>query len=221
MKYFMSILVLLMMSYSAPVFGQRIVTIRWGGNMTQILGLESLGHPRKSISIGVSIAIPIQDRFSLQFSGDYMPKGGLRDNIHYGIIELDIDYIEFSGLGAITIFAPSGAPSFSILAGPTIAFKTRHEGEDQLGWRYGGRKRHFEFKTVDFGLAGGIGTQIPFFFDELVVKAELLYTRGIRSINTTRVYAVILNYDTKTITEENLSMINHAISFTVGFGFPF
>ena len=218
MKYF--ILTLLILSCSAPAFGQHIATVRWGGNMTKIGGLESTGSPRRSTKIGASVTIPIQGRFSFLVGGDYVPKG-VRENEYYGIIELAIDYIEFSGLGAITIFAPSRAPSLSILAGPTIAFKIRHEGEDQLGWRYGGRERHFEFKTVDFGLAGGIGTQIPFFLDELVVKAELLYTRGIGSINTTRVYAVILNYDTKTITEENLSMINHALSFTVGFGFPF
>ena len=44
MKYAMSILVLLIMSYSAPIFGQHIVAIRWGGNMTKIGGFDSSGY---------------------------------------------------------------------------------------------------------------------------------------------------------------------------------
>lgn len=222
MKYFMSILALLMLFYSAPAYGQSesIVAIRWGGNMTTISGLEVGGTSRTGIKIGISATIPIQERFSLLFGTDYVPKG-VREHLHYGITELAIDYIEFSGLGNLTIFAPSRGPSLSILAGPTIAFKVRHEGEDPLGRRYGGREQFFEFKTVDFGLAGGIGTQIPFFDDQLAVKAELLYTLGIRAINTTRVYAIIQHYDTRTIEEKSLSMTNHAISFTVGLGYLF
>ena len=122
MKYVMSILVLLTMFYSAPIFGQSIVTIRWGGNLTKLGGLVRIGQPRKSISMGVSVAIPIRDRFSLQFSGDYMPKG-VREDLHYGHLILDIDYVEFSGLGIVTIISPRRAPSLFILAGPTVAFK--------------------------------------------------------------------------------------------------
>ena len=213
MKYFMSILVLLIMSYSAPIFGQRIVTVRWGGNMTQILGLESLGHPRKSIRMGVSVVIPIRDRFNLQIGGDYVPKGGLRDNIHYGIIELDIDYIELSGLGIVTIISPRRAPSLSILAGPTVAFKVRNEGEDPLASRYGGGS--FDFKTVDFGIAGGIGTQMAI-SKTLTVSAQLRYTLGIRSINKTTFY--IIDYDSHTAEKRGLT--NHTISFCIGLGFP-
>ena len=211
MKYVMSILVLLTMFYSAPIFGQSIVTIRWGGNLTKLGGLVRIDQPRKSISMGVSVAIPIRDRFSLQFGGDYVPKG-VREDLHYGHLILDIDYVEFSGLGIVTIISPRRAPSLSILAGPTVAFKVRNEGEDPLASRYGGGS--FDFNTLDFGIAGGIGTQMAI-SKTLTVSAQLRYTLGIRSINKT-VFYVINAQDGA----EKRGLTNHAISFCIGLGFP-
>ena len=211
MKYAMSILVLLIMSYSAPVFGHPIVTVRWGGNLTKLGGLVSFSQPRKSISMGVSVAIPIRDRFNLQFGGDYVPKG-VRDDLHYGHLILDIDYIEFSGLGIVTIISPRRAPSLSILAGPTVALKVRNEGEDPLARRYGGGS--FNFKTLDFGISGGIGTQMAI-SKAMIVKAQLRYTLGIRSINKTVFY--VINAQDRA---EKRGLTNHAISFCIGLGFP-
>ena len=74
MKYFVGILVL-MISYSAPIFGQSIVAVRGGTNLTNIRGTEVANTVRKSVRMGVSIVIPIRGRFSLQFGGDYVPKG--------------------------------------------------------------------------------------------------------------------------------------------------
>ena len=59
MKYAMSILVLLIMSSSAPIFGQHIVGVQWGGNMTKIGGFDHQGAPRRSMRIGTSVTIPI------------------------------------------------------------------------------------------------------------------------------------------------------------------
>ncbi len=214
MRYFVSILVFLMMSYFAPIFGQPTVTIRWGGNLTKLGGLVTISESRKSISMGVSVAIPIRDRFSLQFSGDYVPKG-VREYAHYGHLILDIDYVEFSGLGIVTIISPRRAPSFSILLGPTVAFKVKNEGEDPLARRYGGGS--FNFKTLDFGIAGGIGTQMAI-SKTLTVSAELRYTLGIRSINKTAFY--VINVQARTAEAEKRGLINHAISFCIGLGFP-
>ena len=214
MKYAMSILVLLTMSYSAPIFGQHIVAVRWGGNMTTIGGFDHHSTPRRSMRIGTSVTIPIQDRFSLQARGDYIPKGAGKNYI-YHYFGLHIDYIELSGLGVLTIFAPSRGPSLSILAGPTIAFKITNRGEEILARRYGQGQDRFEFKSMDFGFAGGIGTQIAI-FRPLIVTTEILYTRSIRSINKTTFY--IIDFDSHTA--EKRGLMNHALSFSVGLGFP-
>ena len=214
MKYAMSILVLLMMSYSAPIFGQHIVAVRWGGNMTTIGGFDHQGTPRRSMRIGASVTIPIQDRFSLQARGDYIPKGAGKNYI-YHYFGLHIDYIELSGLGVLTIFAPSRGPSLSILAGPTIAFKISNRGEEILAKRFGQGQDRFDFKSMDFGFAGGIGTQIAI-FKPWIVTTEILYTRSIRSINKTTFY--IIDFDSHTA--EKRGLMNHALSFSVGLGFP-
>ena len=213
MRYF--IFILLALSCSVPAYGQPIVAVRWGGNLTKLGGLVTFSEPRKSISMGVSVAIPIRDRFSLQVGGDYVPKG-VREYGHYGHLKLDIDYVEFSGLGIVTLIAPHRAPSLSILAGPTVAFKVRNEGEDPLARRYGGGA--FHFKTLDFGIAGGIGTQMTI-SKAMIVKAQLRYTLGIRSINKTTFYVYVI--DVQDRGAEKRGLTNHAISFCIGIGFPY
>ncbi|MYB57023.1 MAG: hypothetical protein F4X51_11580 [Gemmatimonadetes bacterium] len=217
MKYAMSILVLLIMSYSAPIFGQHIVAIRWGGNMTKIGGFDHHGAPRRSMRIGASVTVPIQNRFSLQAHGDYVPKGAGEDDFYY-YTGLYIDYIELSGLGAFTVFAPSrgSSLSMSILAGPTIAFKIKNRGEEILAKRYGQGQDRFDFKSIDFGFAGGIGTQIAI-FKPWIVTTEILYTRSIQSINKTTFY--IVDYDSHTA--EKRGLMNHALSFSIGLGFSY
>ena len=215
MKYAMSILVLLIMSYSAPIFGQHIVAVRWGGNMTTIGGFNHQGTPRRSMRIGTSVTIPIQNRFSLQAHGDYVPKGAQEDEVYY-YFGLHIDYIELSGLGVFTVFAPSRGPSLSILAGPTIAFKISNRGEEILAKRFGQGQDRFDFKSIDFGFAGGIGTQIAI-FKPWIVTTEILYTRSIQSINKTTFY--IVNYDSHTA--EKRGLMNHALSFSIGLGFSY
>ncbi len=215
MKYAMSILVLLIMSYSAPIFGQHIVAVRWGGNMTTIGGFNHQGTPRRSMRIGTSVTIPIQNRFSLQAHGDYVPKGAQEDEVYY-YFGLHIDYIELSGLGVFTVFAPSRGPSLSILAGPTIAFKISNRGEEILAKRFGQGQDRFDFKSIDFGFAGGIGTQIAI-FKPWIVTTEILYTRSIQSINKTTFY--IVDYDS--YTAEKRGLMNHALSFSIGLGFSY
>ena len=215
MRYFMGILVLVVLSYSAPIFGQHIVAVRWGGNMTTIGGFDHRSTPRRSMRIGTSVTIPIQDRFSLQARGDYIPKGAGKNYI-YHYFGLHIDYIELSGLGVLTIFAPSRGPSLSILAGPTIAFKITNRGEEILAKRFGQGQDRFDFKSMDFGFAGGIGTQIAI-FKPLIITTEILYTRSIRSINKTTFY--IIDFDSHTA--EKRGLMNHALSFSVGLGFSY
>ena len=207
MKYFMSILVLAFLFCSAPIFGQTEFAIRGGWNLTNFSGkVTYFGIARESVKIGASMTIPMWNRLSLQFGGDYVSKGA-DSFIDY---KIHVDYIEYSGLATVTLIVPRRLPSFSILIGPTAAFKVRTQGTDELARRYW--RDQFEFKTLDFGIAGGIGMQMAI-SDAMILKAELLWTEGIRSINKTAPYDPNFNAET--------SIKNRAISACVGLGFPY
>ena len=203
MKYF--IFILLMLSCSASAFGQHTATVRWGFVMTKIDGDSYFSGlsitPRKSVRIGASIDVPIRDRLSLQIGGDYVPKGAEDPALYGSGVKLHIDYIEFSGLGVFWLLPPRRTPSLFMLAGPTVAFKVRAD-EKNFFLRTYPENYSQDLKAMDFGIAGGIGAQIPI-LKAIAIKAELLYTLGIQSVNNA-----------------TFNMKNHAISFCIGLGFP-
>ncbi len=211
MKYFMCILILIAVSYPTLTFGQPSIAIRGGANLTTFGGDVTHVHgSRRSLKIGTSVAISIRDQFQLQIGGDYVSKGAKLYFLDES--EIKIDYVEFSGLANIALISPRRAPSLSILIGPTVAFKVRSEGEDQIATRYWIDR--FMFKTLDFGITGGIGTEIGI-FKIMVFRTELLYTRSIRSTNVTVIY------DPNYSEEEPTNMTNRTISLCIGLGFPY
>ena len=210
MRYFMGILILAVLSYPASILGQPTLSVREGLNLATLSGEIMDRRPvnaRATLKMGVSGTFPVRGRFGFQLNGDYVQKGA-HDFLDDSSIE--VDYIEFSGLVNITLISPYRAPSLFILAGPSVAFKVRSEGEGQLArihWR-----DRFEFKTTDFGIIVGLGTQMTF-SEEMIIKAELLYTEGIRSINKTAPYDPNVNAET--------SIKNRGVSVCVGLGFPY
>lgn len=202
MKYFMTTLILLVLSF--PVFGQQAVNVRLGYGLAKIEGYPIMpGQPRGSTRLGGSIDIPVRERSGLQIGGDYVRKGA--KGHEYEDSEIRIDYIEFSGLWAFYL----RKPSLFLIAGPTIAFKVRSEGEGHI-------TPDFEFKAVDFGIAGGIGTQVPI-GERATVRTEILYSGSIGPTNKTHLYYPRQNRD-GTTTELRQSLRNHAIFLLVGFG---
>ena len=212
MKHFMSILVLLM-AFSTPVFGQHTVSVRWSGNLTIITGLHG-GTAHRSIGIGAFVSMPLQNRFSIQVGCDYVQKGITNDS-YYNSLSLVLNYLEFSGIGVVAILSPRPTFSLSILAGPTLAIKVNHRGEEPLSKRF--NRDPFEFHTLDFGITGGVGLQTK--IQEMIIKTELRYTRGIRSINKSTFYILELDYENETVIEELGRMKNQAISFSISLGF--
>ena len=216
MRHFVSILIFFMISYSVPVFGQPTFTVRGGvnattlsaartvnlttssGNVFKFSPLDQGQRRRASIRIGAAVVIPAWNRLSLQFGGDYVQKGARESLRDY---EVNIDYIEFSGLAIIALISPRRAPSLSILIGPMLAFKVKSVLTGLVS--YQGDLP--EFSHQDYGIVGGIGTQMAI-FGAMTVKAELLYTRNFRPVH-------------KTTGPPGLT--NRAISFTVGLSFPF
>ena len=210
MRYFMGILIFAVLSYPASILGQPTLSVREGLNLATLSGeIMDRGpvNARATLKMGVSGTFPVRGRFGFQLNGDYVQKGAY-DSLYDFIIE--VDYIEFSGLVNITLISSYRAPSLSILAGPSVAFKVRSEGEGQLARRHW--RDRFEFKTTDFGIIVGLSTQMTF-SEAMVIKAELLYTEGIRSINKTAPYDPNVNAET--------SIKNRGFSVCVGLGFPY
>ena len=210
MRYFMGILIFAVLSYPASILGQPTLSIREGLNLATLSGEIMDRRPvntRATLKMGVSGTFPVRGRFGFQLNGDYVQKGA-HDSLYDSIIE--VDYIEFSGLVNITLISPYHAPSLFIFAGPSVAFKVRSEGEGQLARRHS--RDRFEFKTTDFGIIVGLGTQMTF-SEAMIIKAELLYTEGIRSINKTAPYDPNFNAET--------SIKNRGFSVCVGLGFPY
>ncbi len=210
MRYFMGILIFAVLSYPTSMLGQPTLSVREGLNLATLSGeIMDRGpvNARATLKMGVSGTFPVRGRFGFQLNGDYVQKGA-HDSLYDFIIE--VDYIEFSGLVNITLISSYRAPSLSILAGPSVAFKVRSEGEGQLARRHW--RDRFEFKTTDFGIIVGLGTQMTF-SEAMVIKAELLYTEGIRSINKTAPYDPNVNAET--------SIKNRGFSVCVGLGFPY
>ena len=206
----MGILIFAVLSYPASISGQPTFSVREGLNLATLSGEIMDRRPvnaRATLKLGISGTFPVRGRFGFQLNGDYVQKGA-HDFLYDFIIE--VDYIEFSGLVNITLISPYHAPSLSILAGPSVAFKVRSEGEGQLARRHG--RDRFEFKTTDFGIIAGLGTQMTF-SEAMIIKAELLYTEGIRSINKTAPYDPNFNAET--------SIKNRGFSACVGLGFPY
>ena len=212
MRYFMDILIFAVLSYPTSIIGQPTLSVREGLNLATLSGeIMDRGpvNARATLKMGVSGTFPVRGRFGFQLNGDYVQKGA-HDSLYDFIIE--VDYIEFSGLVNITLISPYRAPSLSILAGPSVAFKVRSEGEGQLARRHW--RDRFEFKTTDFGIIVGLGTQMTF-SEAMIIKAELLYTEGIRSINKT------IFDDPNYRMEKANSIRNRALSACVGLGFPY
>lgn len=212
MRYFMGILIFAVLSYPASMLGQPTLSVREGLNLATLSGEIMDRRPvnaRATFKMGVSGTFPVRGRFGFQLNGDYVQKGA-HDFLYDFIIE--VDYIEFSGLVNITLISPYHAPSLSILAGPSVAFKVRSEGEGQLARRHS--RDRFEFKTTDFGIIVGLGTQMTF-SEEMIIKVELLYTEGIQSINKT------IFDDPNYRMEKTNSIRNRALSACVGLGFPY
>ncbi len=208
MRYFMSALIAMATLYCTPVFGQSSVFLRGGVNLAGLAGNapERQGF-HQNMKIGLSVVVPLRERVGLQIGAGYVSKGA-KTHVN-GDNGIHIDYIELSGLGNIEV--KSSTPSLFLLIGPTMAFKVNSKGGDYLlgSWQ---EEKKFEFKALDFGIAGGMGTQLlsPF-------RVVFLYTMGIRSVNKTD-FLILLGTAENTVTEQEGRMINHTMSLSIGLG---
>ena len=209
-----SVIALVAMNFPIPIFGQTTLAIRGGMSRATMSGSNGNEEvdARTGIKVGASATIPMQERFSLQLGGNYVQKGG-RGPLEGDDLSLsqNLDYIELSGLGVFNLMPSESAASVYMLAGPAVAFNVKCEVE-VMGEFVGEEgaitltsKTDCEdstINTVDFGITGGIGTEMAM-SERMTFSVELLYTLGILSI-----------------AEDVGDVKNRAIALQVGVGFP-
>ena len=169
-----------------PVFAQTTLSVRAGlsratmsGDWAQSAAVKS----RTGLTLGVSGTLPLQEQFSLRVDGAYVQKGA-RATDAWEKLDLNLDYIEFSGLGQVN-FAPSGEPaSFYAFAGPSLGIKAACNATD-INLDEGSRDSDScgdDIKGIDLGITGGVGAEMPF-SDDMTVSVDLRYTLGIMSVD--------------------------------------
>lgn len=215
----MGVMVLAAMHYPIPIFGQTTIGIQGGMSRATIGGEDASEEgvdmgARTGIKVGVSATIPILEGFSLQLGSNYVQKGSQVDidddffDIDNFSVGLNLDYIEFSGLGIAKLAQPGGPASIYVLAGPAVAFNVKCGGVVAIGDEDGSATikvdcddADIKTRSVDFGITGGIGTEMMI-SEGMTFSVELLYTLGVKSVS------------------EDDDIKNRAIALQIGVGFP-
>lgn len=174
----MGVMALAALHNPIPIFGETIIAFKGGLSRATIGGLdvdERIIDARIGIKVGASATIPIQERFGLQLSGNYVQKGFVNNEFD---ASLSFDYIELSGLSIVNLVPPGGSASIYALAGPAVAYNLKCQYLD------GGVKEDCkeDIKDLDLGITGGIGTEIAI-SERMIFSVELLYTLGLLSLS--------------------------------------
>ena len=142
---------------------------------------------RMGLALGASATVPLQENFGLRLDGGYVQKGSSAEE--EGLeVNLFLDYVEFSGLGAINL-TPAGSPaSAHLLIGPSFAFKTGCEASATI--TVGGETSNVsescgeDVRGIDLGITGGIGAKMPV-SEQMTLSVDLRYTLGLLSVDET------------------------------------
>ena len=174
-----------------PVFGQTLA-IHGGMNRATLSGSDPDDevNSRNGLKIGAAATVPVTDQFGLQLGLAYAQKGARlsADLEGDGDFEIEItgaalsttiklDYIEVSALGKVSVPLGESSASMHVLAGPVVAFNTKSEANVPI---FGTVDLSEAVKGTDFGLAGGIGAEIPV-SEGMTLSIAALYTLGLRS----------------------------------------
>lgn len=195
--------VLLSVGAATPVVGQTTAVVHAGVTSAGVEGAgedDSSDGSRIGVSLGGAVAVGILPNVGIQLGGTYIQKGAsigvLADDIVNAFYaDLKLDYVEFSALAKARL--PVGAASLHLLAGPTVSVKVRCATD--LTYSLGGdtvesdsgrdysdvacAERDYgigvaDTEAIEFGVAGGIGTDFPVGVSTRV-SLDLLYRRGL------------------------------------------
>lgn len=201
----LSLLVPVLFSVGAamPVVGQTTAVVHAGVTSARVEGAgedDSSDGSRIGVSLGGAVTVGALPNLGMQLGGTYLQKGAsigvLADDIVNAFYaELKLDYVEFSALAKARL--PVGAASLHLLAGPTVSVRVRCATD--LTYSLGGDtvesdsgrdysdvacdERDYgigvaDTEVIEFGVAGGIGTDFPVGVSTRV-SLDLLYRLGL------------------------------------------
>lgn len=200
-----------------PLFGQTLA-VQGGLSRATLSGSDADGevNSRTGLKIGATLTVPVADRFGLQLGVAYAQKGARLSADLEGDLDLvgaalsttfKLDYIEVSALGKVGIPLGESSASMHLLAGPVVAFNTKSEANVPV---FGTVDLGEAVRSTDFGLAAGIGAEMPV-SEGMTLSIDALYTLGLRSI-------------AKDTGDEDLELgeggKNRALTVQIGLGFP-
>ena len=180
------IMTLAAMNFPTSIFGQTTIAIQGGLSRATVGGSDAENaDARIGITLGASATIPIQEKFSLQFGGNYVQKGAKTEE--EGLEgKINADYIELSGLGVFNLTPSGSQASVYMLVGPSVAFNTKCEGSvsgtilsESINISSDCGE---ETKSLDLGITGGIGTEMAM-SEGMTFSIDLLYTLGLLSVD--------------------------------------
>ena len=200
------ILVLFFLYAAAPVAGQTTVSVLAGVTSARLKAAGADDYSdgsRTGVSLGATVTVPVDPNLGICLGGAYVQKGasiGVRagDIVNAFYADLKLDYIELSALAKASV--PGSGGFLYLLAGPTVSFEVRcttdltyslggDTVESQFGADYSDvpcSERDYGIgaantEAVEFGVAGGIGTEFPAGASTRV-SVDLLYTLGLVSV---------------------------------------
>ena len=188
---------------AVPVAGQTAAVVHAGVTSASVgeAGVDdSSDGSRIGVSLGGAVTVGILPSLGIQLGGTYLQKGAsigvLADDIVNAFYaDLKLDYIELSALAKARL--PVGAASLHLLAGPTLSVEVRCATD--LTYSLGGdtvesdsgrdysdvacAERDYgigvaDTEAIEFGVAGGIGTEFPVGVSTRV-SLDLLYRLGL------------------------------------------
>ncbi len=194
------------------VRAQTTLSLTGGVNRTSLnVGADGAFSPDfeslTRMSVGLAATIPVSDRFGLQLGGRYAQKGGRLDVI--GVLmggmmggledippgtsfnaDIKMDYVELTVLARVGFPLSGERVSGHLLAGPALGVRSSCEfgvsvsGPDVSAIDVGSdcEEMEFDFRPLDFGLAGGAGIDIGL-TDSIDAHLGLLYTLGFADIS--------------------------------------
>ena len=184
-----SLTALAALSFPAPVPSQTTLAIHGGMNRATLSELEEV-KAFKGITLGASATIPIQDKLSFRLDGNYVQKGiEAASEDEFVRMNLGLDYVEVSGLGAVNLTPTESPASVYALAGPSVAFRTRCELKMEGSQASSSEGVSFLFSEscsdrvsgVDFGVTGGVGANVGI-SKQITFSVDLRYTLGIGTV---------------------------------------
>ena len=208
MKPHLAVLVPVLFSAGAamPVVGQTTAVVHAGVTSARVEGAgedDSSGGSRIGVSLGGALAVGVLPNLGIQLGGTYIQKGASIDVLADDIVnafyaDVKLDYVELSALAKARF--PVGAASLHLLAGPTVSVEVRCATD--LTYSLGGDtvesdsgrdysdvacdERDYgigvaDTEAIEFGVAGGIGTDFPVGVSTRV-SLDLLYRRGLSEV---------------------------------------